>query len=139
MMGLDHVPVIMHFGPEARAPKKYENNDPNDQNNLLRFFATQSGADINVEEILKPEPSYSLPIILVSIAIVLAGLVFTGILPVSIILQNSYIWSISIMVNILQKYKFILKILIEFHHCHAFRLHVGKNSKSSFYRIQPDA
>lgn len=111
MMGLDHVPVIMHFGPEARAPKKYENNDPNDQNTLLRFFATQSGADINVEEVLKPEPSYSLPIILVSVAVVLAGLVITGKLHVSMILQNSYVWSISIMVNIFQKYNFILKLL----------------------------
>lgn len=125
MMGLDHVPVIMHFGPEARAPKKYENNDPNDQNNLLRFFATQSGADINVEEILKPEPSYSLPIILVSVTVVLAGLVITGKLPVSMILQNSYIWSISIMVNILQKIQIYIKNLIRVSLLSCFRVTCG--------------
>lgn len=99
MMGLDHVPIIMHFGPDARAPKKFENNDPNDHSQLLRFFATQSGAEINVENSMKPEPRYSLPIVLVSVTIVLAGLILTGKLPVSMILQNSFIWSVATMVN----------------------------------------
>ena len=99
MMGLDHVPIIMHFGPDARAPKKFENNDPSDHSQLLRFFATQSGAEIDVENSLKPGPNYSLPIVLASITIVLAGLILTGKLPILMILQNSYIWSVSIMVN----------------------------------------
>lgn len=100
LMGLNHVPVIMHFGPNARAPEKYENNDPNDSSQLLRFFATQSGANINVEEVLKPGPNYSLLIVLVSVTVTLAGLILSGKLPISIILQNTYIWSVSIMVKI---------------------------------------
>lgn len=101
-MGLDHVPVIMHFGPEARVPKKYENNDPNDPTKLLQFFATQSQSEINIEEIMKPEPNYNLKIVLASAVVVLTGLVLSGKLPASVIFNNTYIWSVSIMVK---KYK----------------------------------
>lgn len=99
MMGLDHVPVIMHFGPEARVPTKYENKDPNDPAYLLQFFATQSGSEINMAQVMKPEPNYSYTIIFASTVIVLAGLMFTGKLPVSTVFQNTYLWSVSIMVS----------------------------------------
>lgn len=108
MMGLDHVPIIMHFGPDARAPTKYENNDPNNHSHLLHFFVIQSGADLNVEDSLRPGPNYSLPIFFFSISLVLGGLILTGKLPVAMIFQNSYIWSVSIMVINSLKYYFYI-------------------------------
>lgn len=103
IMGLDHVPVIMHFGPESRAPKKYENNDPNDPTKLLQFFATQSHSEINIEDIMKPETNHNLKIVLASAVVILSGLVLSGKLPASVIFKNTYFWSVSIMVYTLKK------------------------------------
>ena len=58
-MGLDRVPVIMHFGPGSREPKRLENFNPLDAGALLNFFVSQSGSEMNIHEALKPEPNYN--------------------------------------------------------------------------------
>lgn len=106
IMGLDHVPVIMHFGPEARAPKKYENSDPNDPTKLLQFFASQSHSEIEIDQIMKPRSNLKLNIMFAAAILVLTGLVLSGKLPASIIFKNTYFWSVSIMVQRAKKYKY---------------------------------
>ena len=75
-MGLQHVPVIYHFGPESMAPKSFENNNPNDKGALLRFVATQTGSQINEEDAFKPEKNHSALILTVSVVAILAGLMY---------------------------------------------------------------
>ena len=98
-MGLDHVPVVMHFGPNNREPIKLENNNLVDPFHLLNFITSQSGARINFEEALKPEKSYVLHILVASLVFGLLGLVYFGKVPASLIFQNDYIWSALILVS----------------------------------------
>lgn len=98
-MGLDHVPVIVHFGPEQRKPKHFENFNPNDHTALLNFFTAQSGSQLNLEEAMKPEPNYNHLLVGVTAAAIIGGLIYTGALSASTVFKNVYIWSIAIMVN----------------------------------------
>lgn len=99
-MGLDHVPVIYHFGPESRAPKQFDNQNPNDVGAMLRFFAEQSGTQLNVDEAFKPEKNYSVSIVTLTVIAVLAGLMYVEFLTPAMVFKNFYIWSVSIMVII---------------------------------------
>lgn len=98
-MGLDQVPVIMHFGPEKRQPTKFENLNPNEQGALLNFMATQSGSQLNLQDAMKPEPNHNVLIFFATIAAVLAALIYSGALSASSVFKNTIIWSISIIVE----------------------------------------
>ena len=99
-MGLQHVPVIYHFGPDSMAPKSFENTNPNDKGALLRFVATQTGSQINEEDAFKPEKNHSALILTVSVFAILAGLMYVEFLTPAMVFKNFYIWSISIMVRL---------------------------------------
>lgn len=98
-MGLDHVPVIYHFGPESRAPKTFENNNPNDGGAILRFITGQSGSELNVDAAFKPAKDYSVLATAATIAAVLGALIYVGLLTPEMVFKNFYIWSISIVVR----------------------------------------
>lgn len=98
-MGLDHVPVIFHFGPGSRAPKSFENTNPNEKGALLNFIASQSNSEINFEEAFKPPKDHSILVSAVTIAVILGGLMFAKILTPAMVFKNAYIWSIFIVVR----------------------------------------
>lgn len=87
----------MHFGPDARAPKQMENLNPNDIGAILSFMAQQSKSEINVQEALKPDPNYNNLIIITVVVAVVVGLMASGYIPPSTILQNTYIWTTFIL------------------------------------------
>ena len=99
-MGLDHVPVIYHFGPESRAPKSFENSNANDNMALMRFFTTNSGSRLNEEEAFKPQKNHSILILGITVMAILAGLMYVEFLTPAMIFKNFYIWSFSIMVKL---------------------------------------
>ena len=101
-MGLDHVPVIYHFGPQSRAPKLYENTNSNENGALLKFVTAQSGSQLNAEEAFKPEKNHSVLILAGTIVTILAGLMYVEFLTPAMIFKNFYIWSISIVVSEIQ-------------------------------------
>ena len=99
-MGLDHVPVIMHFGPEKREPKTFGGLNPNDPSSLLNFITEQSGSKLDVQIALQPSVNYKKAILLATLSAILVGLLlYTGVISASTVFQNSLIWSVSILVN----------------------------------------
>ena len=94
MVELDHVPVILHFGPKSNKPTKFENSNPNDPHALLNFMLIQSGAKMNVESIIEQQSGYSKTMIVSAIVLVLAGLIYSGVFSASSVFLNPVIWSL---------------------------------------------
>lgn len=102
MVELDHVPVIMHFGPKSNKPTKFENSNLNDPHALLNFMLTQTGSQMNVESVMNHQQSqYSKPMILLAVMTVIAGLIYCGVVSASSVFFNPIIWSLLSIVNYL--------------------------------------
>lgn len=102
MVELDHVPVIMHFGPKSNKPTKFENSNLNDPHALLNFMLTQTGSQMNVESVMNHQQSqYSKPMIFLAVMTVIAGLIYCGVVSASSVFFNPIIWSLLSIVNYL--------------------------------------
>lgn len=108
-MGVEYVPMILHFGPDSRLPTKYDDNSPSDSVALMKFVVVQSKSQSHVESSMIFEKNQFGNILAGTILIAIAGLILSGKVSASSVLKNEYVWSFFIMVN-----KFQVPIFLNF-------------------------
>lgn len=97
--GVDKIPTLVHFGPQAFAPTFMPSGAAGDVAKIIEFITKQSESDINIEEAFKPEPNHNGLLAVITCVAILGGLIATGTVSLKSVYQSVYLWGSFVLVK----------------------------------------